>query len=398
MRAASREPPGQVDDRRTPVSLGAPLSRTIQVYAALLSWGAVLSSVSAQAPGADRLSARADSIVLAELKAQKIPGVSLGVMHRGKIVKAKGYGLASVELNVPVTRPSVFQTGSVGKQFTATAVMMLVESGRLSLDDRIIQWFPEAPMAWREITVRHLLTHTSGIPDYGAEESTMGKGVVDFHRPYTEDELVRTFAALPLEFQPGDKSSYSNTGYVILGALIRRVTGQFYGDFLQEHVFKPLGMTATQIISEADIVPNRAAGYRLVQGQIKNQEWVDPSFNTTADGALYSSVPDMAKWDEALYGEKLLKQASLEQMWTPVKLNSGTTYPYGFGWRVDSLNGHRRVWHDGGWQGFTMSIQRYPDDGLTVVVFTNLDEDNSHPAKIAEAVAAIYLPVARSLK
>lgn len=335
---------------------------------------------------------------MAELDAQRIPGVSLGVMHRGKIVKAKGYGLASIELNVPVTPRSIFQTGSVGKQFAATAVMMLVESGRLSLDDRIIQWFPEAPMAWREITVRHLLTHTSGIPDYGAEESTMGKGVVDFHRAYTEDELVRRFTALPLEFQPGDKSSYSNTGYVILGALIRRVTGQFYGDFLQEHIFKPLRMTATQIISESDIIPNRAAGYRLVQGQIKNQEWVDPTLNTTADGALYSSVLDMAKWDEALYGEKLLKRASLEQMWTPVKLNNGKTYLYGFGWRVDSINGHRRVWHDGGWQGFTMSIQRYLDDGLTVVVFTNLDEDNSDPARIAERVAAIYLPVAHSLK
>ena len=335
---------------------------------------------------------------MAELDAQGIPGVSLGVMHRGKIVKAKGYGLASIELSVPVTPRSVFQTGSVGKQFAATAVMMLVESGRLSLDDRIIQWFPEAPMAWREITVRHLLTHTSGIPDYGAEESTMGKGVVDFHRAYTEDELVRRFTALPLEFQPGDKSSYSNTGYVILGALIRRVTGQFYGDFLQEHIFKPLRMTATQIISESDIIPNRAAGYRLVQGQIKNQEWVDPTLNTTADGALYSSVLDMAKWDEALYGEKLLKRASLEQMWTPVKLNNGKTYLYGFGWRVDSINGHRRVWHDGGWQGFTMSIQRYLDDGLTVVVFTNLDEDNSDPARIAERVAAIYLPVAHSLK
>ncbi len=372
---------------------GASLGRAALVCIAglPLCW-AVPQSLRAQAPSDDRLSARVDSVVTAELRAQKIPGVSLGVMRRGKIVKAKGYGFASVELNVPVTPRSLFQTGSVGKQFTATAIMMLVEAGKIGLDDRIIQWFPEAPMAWREITVRHLLSHTSGIPDYGAEESTMGKGVVDFHRPYTEDELVRTFAALPLDFQPGDKWSYSNTGYVLLGALIRRVTGEFYGDFLQEHIFKPLGMTSTRIISEADIIPNRAAGYRLVGGQIRNQEWVDPSLNTTADGALYSSVPDMAKWDEALYGEKLLKAASLEQMWTPVKLNDRKSYPYGFGWRVDSVSGHQRIWHDGAWQGFTMSIQRYVDDGLTVVVFTNLDEDNSNPGRIAERVAAIYLP------
>jgi CubicO group peptidase (beta-lactamase class C family) len=313
-------------------------------------------------------------------------------MRRGKLVKAKGYGLANVELGVPVTPRSVFQTGSVGKQFTATAVMLLVEAGRLGLDDRIIQWFPEAPMAWREITVRHLLSHTSGIPDYGAEENTMGKGVVDFHRDYTEDELVRKFAALPLDFPPGEKWSYSNTGYVILGALIRRVTGEFYGDYLQEHVFKPLGMTSTRIISEADIIPNRSAGYRLVDGRLRNQDWVSPSLNTTADGALYSTVPDMAKWDEALYGEQLLKRATLEQMWTPVKLNDGKTAPYGFGWRIGAAGGHRVVWHDGAWQGFTMSIRRYPDDGLTVVVFTNLDENNSDPGKIAEAVAAQYLP------
>ena len=361
-------------------------------FALLLVGRASRHPLHAQSPGYDRLSPRVDSVVTAELRAQKIPGLSLGVMRRGKIVKAKGYGLASVELSVPVTPRSLFQTGSVGKQFTATAVMMLVEAGKIGLDDRIVQWFPEAPVAWREITVRHLLTHTSGIPDYGAEESTMGKGVVDFHRAYTEDELVRTFAALPLEFQPGDKWSYSNTGYVLLGALIRRVTGEFYGDYLQEHIFRPLGMTSTRIISETDIIPNRSAGYRLVGGQIKNQEWVDPSLNTTADGALYSSVPDMAKWDEALYGEKLLKRASLEQMWTPGKLNDGKSYPYGFGWRVDSVNGHRRVWHSGAWQGFTMSIQRYVNDGLTVVVFTNLDENNSSPGKIAAEVAAIYLP------
>ncbi len=361
----------------------------LPVAAALCAMPAGLRGQSA---GAEAVSAKVDRAVLAQLEKQKIPGVSLGVMRDGKLIKAKGYGFANVELHVPVTPQSIFQTGSVGKQFTATAVMMLVEEGKVRLDDEIATYLPEAPPAWKGITVRHLLTHTSGIPDYGGEESTMGKGVLDFRRDYGEDDLVRIFAAMPLDFAPGDKWSYSNTGYVLLGVLIHRVTGKFYGDFLQERIFQPLGMTSTRIISEADIVPNRSSGYRLVNGEIKNQEWVSPSLNTTADGALYTNVLDLAKWDAALYTEKLLKRTSFDQMWTPVKLNSGETRPYGFGWRVATVNGHRLIAHGGAWQGFTMSIDRYVDDRLTIVVFTNLDENNSRPEDIAKDVAAIYIP------
>lgn len=341
------------------------------------------------------LGSRVDAYVDSQLKAQRIPGIGLGVMRDGHIVKARGYGLANVELNVPVTAETIFQTGSVGKQFTATAVMMLVQDGKLRLDDRISRYFPEAPAAWRDITVRHLLTHTSGIADYGAEENTMAKGVIDFRRDYTEDELVRIFAALPVEFPPGSKWSYSNTGYVLLGVLIHRVTGQFYGDMLRERIFKPLGMTATRIITEARIIPHRSSGYRLVGGVLENQKWVAPSLNTTADGALYTDVLDMAKWDAALYTTRLLPAASLAMMWTPVQLNDGKTYPYGFGWGIASANGHRVVEHDGAWQGFTMSIQRFIDDRLTVVVFTNLDDNNSDPARVAAHVAGLYVPALR---
>lgn len=179
---------------------------------------------------------------------------------------------------------------------------------------------------------------------------------------------------------------------MILGVLIHRVTGRFYGDFLKERIFKPLGMNSTRIISEADIVRNRAAGYRLVKGELKNQDWVSPTLNTTADGALYTNVLDMAKWDAALYTEKLLKKPSFEQMWTPVTLNNGKTSAYGFGWDVTEVNGHRVVRHDGAWQGFTTNISRYVDDKLSIVVLTNLDENNSHPDKIARTVAAIYVP------
>ena len=268
--------------------------------------------------------------------------------------------------------------------------MMLFEEGKMGLDDKIAKYIPESPTAWNDVTVRELLTHTSGIPDYGSAEA-MNKGVIDLRRDYTESQLIEAFAKMPMGFAPGEKWSYSNTGYVLLGIIIHRVTGEFYGDFLQERIFRPLGMASTQIISEADIVPHRSSGYRLVKGQLKNQEWVSPSLNTTADGALYTNVLDLAKWDAALYTTRLIRQSSFDLMWSPVKLNDGKTYPYGFGWGLASRGGHKVVIHDGAWQGFTMSIARYLDDRLTVIVMTNLDSDNSKPEKIAKDAAEIYL-------
>lgn len=328
------------------------------------------------------VSSKIDDYIRAEMEAQTIPGLSLAIMKNGEIVLAKGYGLANVEHQVAVKPETIFQSGSMGKQFTATAVMMLVEEGKLSLDDKITKFFPDAPEAWRNITVRHLLTHTSGLGDYPED--------FDLRRDYTEDELVQRIKPLPLAFQPGEKWSYSNLGYVMLGVLIHKVSGKFYGDFLQERVFKPLGMTTARVISEADIVPNRAAGYRLVNGELKNQEWVSPTLNTTADGALYLTVYDMAKWDAALYTEKLLKRSSLEQMWTPVKLNDGKTFSYGFGWALGEVRGHHVVEHGGSWQGFKSQISRYVDDKLTIVVFAN--QARANPAKIAHGVAAIFDP------
>jgi CubicO group peptidase (beta-lactamase class C family) len=335
------------------------------------------------------ISASVDEFVAAELRAQHIPGVALAVVRDGKIVKAAGYGLANVELGVATKPESIFQTGSVGKQFTATAVMMLVEEGKIGLDDKISKYFAGAPAAWKDIAVRHLLSHTSGIPDYTSEKTG---GAINMRTDYSEEELVKKISSLPLEFRPGEKWSYSNSGYLLLGVLIHHVTGEFYGDFLQYRIFQPLQMTATRIISEADIVPNRCAGYRLVKGELKNQEWVSPSLNTTADGALYTNVLDLAKWDAALYTEKLLKKSSFEQMWTLVRLNGGNTYAYGFGWSITEVNGHLLLHHGGAWQGFTMHISRYVDDKLTIVVMTNLDSDHSDPAKIAKGVAALYVP------
>jgi CubicO group peptidase (beta-lactamase class C family) len=267
----------------------------------------------------------------------------------------------------------------MGKQFTAAAVMLLVEDGRLSLDDKITKYLTAAPVHWQNITIRHLLTHTAGTTDYPPN--------FDFRRDFTEDQLLQQAAAIPLAFQPGERWSYSNLGYVMLGVLIGKVTGKFYGEFLQERIFKPLGMTTARIISEADIIPNRSAGYRLVKGELKHQEWVAPMTNTTADGSLYLTLFDVAKWDAALYGEKLLKRSSLEQIWSPVKLNNGKTYPYGLGWMLRAANGHRLIEHGGSWQGFKSHIARYVDDKLTIVLFANLAQVN--PERLAHGIAAL---------
>lgn len=321
--------------------------------------------------------------VKAEMARQHIPGIALLVSRNGEIVRAQGFGFSNVELQVPVKPETLFQSGSVGKQFTATAIMMLVEEGKISLDDSITKYLPDAPASWKLITVRHLLSHTGGFTDYPDN--------FNFRKDYTEDDLLKTVAGIPLAFPPGTKWSYSNLGYLTLGILIHRVTGKFYGDVLEERIFHPLGMRSTRIMSEADIIPNRAAGYRLVKGQLKNQEWVSPTLNTTADGSLYFSIQDLAKWDAALYTQKLLKRSSLEQMWTVVKLNDGkpNSGHYGFGWEITSSYGHRLIRHGGAWQGFKTHISRYVDDKLTVVVLANLAE--ADPGKIAEGVAEIYL-------
>ncbi|HKW89414.1 MAG TPA: serine hydrolase domain-containing protein [Candidatus Acidoferrales bacterium] len=328
-----------------------------------------------------------DAYVESEMHRQKIPGLSVGVYRDGEIVKAKGYGLENVELNAPATAKTIYESGSMGKEFTATAVMMLAEEGKLSLDDKIKKYFTDAPASWDDITVRNLLSHTSGIKNYTTK-------AMDYRKDYTEDDLVKMAESSPLDFKPGTDWSYSNTGYVLLGILIHKVSGEFYGDFLQEHIFKPLGMNATRIISESDIIPNRAAGYQLVKGEWKNQDWVSPSLNTTADGSLYFTVLDLAKWDAALYTEQLLKRADLDQMWTIAKLNDGKPNKgnYGFGWEINKMNGHRLIEHGGAWQGFTTMICRYVDDKLTVVVLTNLDSAHSDPERIAHGVAGIYEP------
>ena len=349
-----------------------------------------LCGVAAPADPRDKI----DAYVTAEMKREHIPGLALGIYRRGEILKAQGYGLANVELDVPVKPETVFQSGSVGKQFAATAIMMLVEEGKIDPEDSVTKYFDRAPAIWKPIKVKNLLSHTSGLAEYETDARTKAGGPFYLRLDCTETDLFDKIAALPMDFQPGDKWRYTNTNYAILGMTIRKVTGQFYGDFLAERIFRPLGMTATRIISERDIIPNRSSGYEWTKDGLKNQVWVSPTYNSTADGALYFNVPDLAKWDAALYTEKLVKKASLDRMWTVFPLNDGKPNPgnYGFAWAIGKQNGHRVIEHSGAWQGFTTYIGRYVDDGLTVVVLTNLDAGHARPGKIGHEVAGLYDP------
>ncbi len=330
-----------------------------------------------------------DAWVEAYMHAHHIPGLALGIYRAGRIVKAKGYGLADVELDVPVKPNTIFQSGSVGKQFTSAMVLLLARDGKLALDDPITKYLPEGAEAWKGITIRNLLTHTSGIQDYENADPP----IVDLRRDYTDAELARLFARLPLIFRPDTTWSYSNTGYVLLGIIIDRVTGAHWNRFLHDRVFAPLGMKTARMIGLPDIIPNRASGYVLDDGQLANQAWVSPTWEHTADGALYFTVLDLARWDAALSGDAFLTSDEKREMWTPVRLADGTTTSYGFGWEVHGTPGHWVVEHAGGWQGFSTHIVRYVDDSVTVAVLTNLA--GAATPHIAHQVAWLYDPALR---
>jgi len=335
-----------------------------------------------------------DNYVASEMSKERIPGAEVGIYSRGQILLAKGYGLADIELNVPVKPDTIFQSGSVGKQFVSAAMMMLVEEGKVGLDDSITKYFPDAPASWKPVLIKNMLSHTSGLAEYETDERTAPNGPFYIRLDFTEDELLKKTEALPMDFAPGEKWAYRNTNYMLLGILIHKLTGMFYADYLAEKIFKPLGMTSTRLISDADIIPNRASGYEIHGDKLQNQTWVSPTFNSTADGTLYFNVLDIAKWDGALYGTSLLKQSSLDRIWTVYPLNDGKPNPanYGFAWAIDAINGHKVIEHSGAWQGFTCSISRFVDDNLTVVVLTNLDAGHSHTGSMVHHIAGMLNP------
>jgi CubicO group peptidase (beta-lactamase class C family) len=335
--------------------------------------------------------ARADTIdqhVLAEMRRHHIPAISLAVVRDGKAVKVKGYGSANLELKVPTTADTVFPIASVTKQFTAAAVMLLVEEGRIALDDRIDKYVSGLPESWREITVQHLLTHTSGIKDY--------LNVNDFHLPshscadFTMAEIVREVAKLPPNSPPGERWSYSNTGYVLLGIIIENVTGKSYGQFFAERLFRPLGMSSTRRRSLTEIIANRADGYDFRDGRLQRAIHLNPTLWDNPDGGIISTASDMAKWDETLRTDKILKRSTREVMWRPTSLSHGDTAAYGFGWHISDVRGHRVVQHGGGRPGASAFLVHYIDDNLTVVTLAN--KGNTYLAPLTWTVAGLYEP------
>jgi D-alanyl-D-alanine carboxypeptidase len=324
----------------------------------------------------------ADDLLKEAMKQHQIAGVSLMIVKDGQPVKTQAYGVANLEWNVPVNSNTVFEIGSLTKQFTAACVLLLAQEGRLSVDDKISRYLKDTPASWTNITVRHLLTHTSGLRSY------TGLDGFALTQHLTQAQFIQKIGAYPPAFPPGDSWAYCNTGYNLLGYIIENVSGENYWSFLRERILQPLQMTATGDRNPRAVIPNRAAGYELANHAAINRDYdVTDVFSA---GAIASTVVDLAKWDAALNGDKLLTQASKAQMWMPTKLNDGTVKQYGFGWYLDPLNGHRNIGHSGSTDGFSCSLQRFPDDGLTVILLCNVEEPGIG-TKLAKQVAEAYL-------
>jgi CubicO group peptidase (beta-lactamase class C family) len=322
-----------------------------------------------------------DRYIEAEMARTHIPGVSLAVVRGGKVIKARGYGMADLEHEIPVTPETVFKIGSVSKQFLATGIMLLVQDGRLALDDPVSKFYPNAPESWRGITLRHFLTHTSGVVREGP--------AFDALKVQPDSIVIRSAFERPLEFPIGSKYQYCNVCYFTLADVIARVSGKPWDVFLLERVFRPMGMAATRTTTTTQLVRHRARGY----------VWRDTGYVNAPEllalrpsGAFLSTVLDLAKWDAVLYENRVLTKASREAMWAPMRLTGGNVSNYGFGWELDSLEGHWRVHHGGSLPGFRAEMSRHPNDSLTVIVLTNADGAN--PGQLASGVARIFFSTA----
>ena len=319
-----------------------------------------------------------DAIIKTHMTSKHIQGVSIAVVRQGNVTLAKGYGMANVELNVPATPQSVYAIASVSKQFIATGILMLAQEGKLSLDDDIHKYYMQSPQTWQGITLRHLLSHTSGI----VREAP----AFDPTKIQPDSVVIQSAFSLPLEFPIGTKWQYCNVGYFALADIIRKVSGQPWTTFLKQRVFAPLGMTATRTTTLSEIVPNRVDGYEWEKDHLHR---AIPYLALRPSGAFLSTVLDLAKWDAALYTTKFLTEASQKQMLTPFVLKDGTPYPYGLGWRVDTFQGTQWVHHGGSLPGFRSEYARFPQKGLSIIILTNGEQAN--PESIAKEIATLYL-------
>lgn len=334
--------------------------------------------------------ARADSLddfITGQLKLRKIPGLSIAVLRDGKVVREEGYGFANLESKTPATRDSVYEIGSISKQFAAEAVMLLVEDGKINLDDPITKYLPaNAPEIWQKITVRNLLNHTSGLKDWTEVKE------FSYRREYSAEEFVDLVKGFPLGFQPGDNWLYSNTNLPLIGIIVEKASGRTFEEIVTERIIKPLNFPTIRFKHQEDVVANRASGYVLRNDVIKNGEPFRPRV-IAASGGILANATDLARWWEAVMKGRVVKQSGLDQMLAPTKLNDGRSVAHGFAFFTDVFNGHKMVQHFGSTVGGFGSIVRYyPRENITVSVIGNLEDGGFGAEYIAKRVADHYIP------
>lgn len=294
------------------------------------------------------------------------PGAAVIVVKDGEVIFRKGHGMANLELGVPIEPDMVFRIGSITKQFTAVAILMLVEQGKLSLDDSISKFLTDYPTRGHVITIEHLLTHTSGIKSY----TNMPEWLSLWRKDFTVEELITFFKDQPMDFAPDTRWAYSNSGYTLLGAVIEKVSGQTYEQFIQQNIFTPLGMKQSYLDSTSRLIPRRADGYDKDSEGYVNAPYISMTQFFSA-GALTSTVDDLAIWDAALYTEQLLKQETLQKAFIPHQLANGDPTSYGYGWGISEYEGHLQITHGGFIHGFLTYAIRMPNDRVFVAVFSN---------------------------
>jgi D-alanyl-D-alanine carboxypeptidase len=314
------------------------------------------------------------------------PGAAIVVVKDSRVIFRKGYGLANLELKTPMQPDMVFEIGSITKQFTSTAVLMLVEQGKLSLDEDLHKYLPDYPDKGAKISVENLLTHTSGIKSYTDDLKWRGM----WRQDLTVQQIIDITKDDALEFPPGTKWKYDNTGYILLGAIIEKVSGLSYADYVRKNIFEPLGMKHSYYGSNSAVVPGRASGYSRNAGNWANATYLSMT-QPYAAGSLMSSVDDLAIWDGAISAGKLLSKASWDRAFTPYKLANGDDTHYGYGWAVDAYDGHPIIRHNGGIFGYVSEVARLPNDHIYVALLTNSDGHDFDTGFLATELAAAVI-------
>jgi CubicO group peptidase (beta-lactamase class C family)/uncharacterized protein YneR len=333
------------------------------------------------------LSAQIDKL-LSDVYKPGQPGAAVLVKKQGKVILRKGYGLANLELNVPIEPDMIFRLGSITKQFTAVAILMLAEEGKLSLQDEITRFLPDYPTQGNKITVEHLLTHTSGIKSY----TDLPEWLPLQRKDMSVSEIIDLAKDKPMEFAPGERWKYCNSGYILLGAIIEKVSGKTYADFLQERIFGPLGLKSTCYDSTSRIIPRRIPGYTKGNDGFENASYLSMS-QPYAAGSLASSVDNLAAWTESLLAGKLIKRETLEKAFTSYKLKDGLDTGYGYGWEISKYEGHRLIEHGGGINGFLTYALFFPEDGVFVALLANSTIEGLEPEPLAFRASCLALGI-----